>query len=461
MIGTTKRPLACLLLVALLLPLLTSCKTYGGNPQDSAQSTTAQVNDEQPEQTAFTWSDYRITYQPGDWPDGQITVEQFEQFATLLITTMQQRFGTAPTQYGVASVCADEDAPRIHLAYDPAMASEDYQVVVTAGTRPDILLSVKNASALVGAVNAFCEDWLPWDGSQPAELRFYAHTQSLASPKMFLYDGVYYLPQSTENGYAISKGVNFYKMGEPKTVFDASTCTHPDFDGMGKYGTPSLHEYHGKFYLLASYQSESTLDLGIAVFRSDTPDGTYELISKGQLQPTGWDADDPTLYVDPTGRPWMIFVHEWSSMSDWMGDISAVRLSEDLTETVGEFHTLFRANECPAYPTNQVTDAPCVDTLSDGMLVMLWSGSSGGTFTGVAYSTDGILGPWKQAEEPLFSADTVFPENFFGLGGGSPSLFRDQSGRLRMSLSIRTGAGDESLSVFLHIDDSDGILKLR
>lgn len=461
MTGNWKHLSAYLLILALLLTLMASCQTADVDSQNSAHSTSDQTDREQPEQTDFTWANYKITYAPDEWPDGQITAEQFEQFALQLTAMMQKRFGVAPAQFGTASIHAEEDAPRIHVTYDPAMAPEDYQVVVTAGKSPDILLSVRTVTGLFGAMTFLCEEGLPLDGSRPEELRLYAKIQSIASPNFLLYHGVYYLPQGTDNGYAVAKGVNVYKIGAPKTVFDADTCTNPDFEGWGNYGTPRLYEYQGKFYLFASYQSASTMDLGVAVFRSDTPDGQYEMISKGHLQPEGWDASDPVLYIDPQGQPWMIFVHEWTSMADWTGDISAVQLSDDLTETVGEFYTLFRANDCPAYPDNQITEAPYVDTLPDGTLALLWSGSSGGIFTSVAYSTDGVLGPWKQAEAPLFSRDTACPENFFGRGGGAASLFRDQEGRLRMSLSILTDTGDETISVFLHVDDSNGVLKLR
>lgn len=460
------------LLLTVLMILLSACETAtpakgtdtqsaGTDASERTESTT--VATEAPSFTG-TWSDYKITFNPDEWPSGEggLSATQFLKIAVNLIQLMEDRFDSAPQQFGIFTADSEINTPRIHLAYDASLTEREYQVVVTEDSIPDILLSAGSANGLFGAITFLCEECLPWDGSLPEPRSFSSAVVYWADPCVMLYDGVYYMPQGTGSGYSVAKSADLYTWSEQKTVFDASTCTNPAFDGIGDYWAPELHEYQGKFYIFATYRSAATDHRGAAIFRSDTPDGEYELISDGHLQPEGWDSIDPTLYVDPDGNPWMVFVHEWTSMSDGIGDMTAVRLSEDLTETVGEFYPLFKANECRAYSGNTVTDGPWIYEMPDGKLAMVWSGTGKGYTTCVAYSENGILGPWEQADELLFADDTKLPQGFFEHGGGHAMLFRDQNGDLRMSLHILpTSTYSNRMPFFLHIDDSDGVLRVK
>lgn len=459
------------LLLTVLMIFLSACETSssskGNDPQPtgtvaSEQTESTSVSTEAPSLTG-TWSDYKITFTPDEWPTekSRLSSKRFTNIAVKLIQLMKDRFDSAPLQFGIFDADADAEnrIPRIHLAYDASLTEREYRVVVTEDSIPDILLSAGSLNGLFGAISYLCEECLPWDGSLPEPCSFSSSVVYWADPCVMLYDGVYYMPQGTGSGYSVAKSTDLYTWSEQKIVFDASTCTNPAFDGIGDYWAPELHEYQGKFYIFATYRSAATDHRGAAIFRSDTPDGTYELISDGHLQPEGWDSIDPTLYVDPDGNPWMVFVHEWTSMPDGIGDMTAVRLSEDLTETVGEFYPLFKASECPG---NTVTDGPWIHEMMDGKLAMVWSGTNKGYTTCVAYSENGILGPWEQADEMLFANNTDRPQGFFGHGAGHAMLFRDQNGDLRMSLHIlSTSSYSNRMPFFLHIDDSDGVLRVR
>ena len=43
---------------------------------------------------------------------------------------------------------------------------------------------------------------------------------------------------------------------------------------------------------------------------------------------------DGTLYVDRSGKPWMVFCHEWLQVGD--GQICAIPMSDDLGEAIGD-----------------------------------------------------------------------------------------------------------------------------
>lgn len=446
-------------------PVGESAQTSSDASTPAARQTTASPETDAPI-ARLDWNQYRITYDPTEWQAGQFPQTLFLQYATQMMSVMQKRLGTAPSGFSASARSDSATTPEIRFAYDGTLSEHEYRVEVRGTVQPDILLFASTEKGIFGAVAYFFEDCLPWDGSFPAETSMAAELLLMSDACVLLHDGTYYLPmrweagyagyQGDERGYVMYKSTDLYHWSEPKLVFDANTCTDPAFDGICDFWAPELHEYHGKFYLFATYRSAATDHRGAAIFRSDTPDGTYELITDGHLQPEGWDAIDATLYVDPDGNPWMIFVHEWTSMEDGIGDITAVRLSKDLTQTVGEFYPLFKANASPNYPNNNVTDGPWLYEMMDGKLAMLWSGWGDGYFTCVAYSENGILGPWEQADEPLFARENGIPESVYG--SGHAMLFHDQNGDLRMSLHA---VYSSCTPFFLHIDSSDGVLKLK
>lgn len=76
---------------------------------------------------------------------------------------------------------------------------------------------------------------------------------------------------------------------------------------------------------------------------------------------------DGTFYVDPSGQPWMVCAHEWPQTID--GTMEAIRLTPDLSHTIGDPVLLFTASdaswiteEIPAGVPNQlapyITDDP-------------------------------------------------------------------------------------------------------
>ena len=100
-------------------------------------------------------------------------------------------------------------------------------------------------------------------------------------------------------------------------------------------------------------------------------------------------ASDGTLYVED-GIPYIVYSHEWLQVKD--GEMCARRLSDDLTEAVGEPILLFRAsgpswakaiNDDGAY----VADGPFLYRTESGRLLMLWASfSKDGYAEAIAYS---------------------------------------------------------------------------
>jgi len=208
---------------------------------------------------------------------------------------------------------------------------------------------------------------------------------------------------------------------------------------------PEVHQLGGRYYLFTTLHNE---DRPLPVPPADqwgTPfqlrnymRGTITAVSDSLLGPfTAVDPTRPTppenlmtldgtLHVDTSGQPWMVYAHEWLQTID--GTMEAIRLSPDLSATVGDPAFLFKASDAfwlgeqiPAGVPHQlppyITDGPQLHRAADGSLLMLWStyekntvgkdGTvSGGYVQTYAVSESGeITGPWRQ-QRPLVRDDS-------------------------------------------------------
>jgi len=177
------------------------------------------------------------------------------------------------------------------------------------------------------------------------------------------------------------------------------------------FWAPEVHLYRGRYFLFASFKAEGVCR-GTQILAADGSQGPFLPISDGPVTPHDWECLDGTLFVDANDQPWMVFCHEWVQVGD--GEICALRLSGDLKSPIEQPHLLFRASEAPWAQEissrdrrGYVTDGPWLRRLASGELIMLWSSFSMGGYTvGVARSASGeILGPWRQAPEPLCAGD--------------------------------------------------------
>ncbi len=205
---------------------------------------------------------------------------------------------------------------------------------------------------------------------------------------------------------------------------------------------PEVHQYKDKYYLFVTLHNQDKIYTeppqtprvthmrATQVFVSDRPDGPFKAIADKPSTPDGLMTLDGTLFVED-GVPWMVYCHEWIQVTD--GTISAVRLSPDLSVSVGQPMLLFRGSDAPWIspwqakpddpPRTFVTDGPFFYRTRTGKLLMIWSSwQENSTYAQtVAYSLSGRLaGPWRQAE-PLLTDDS-----------GHGMIFRTFDGRLKL-----------------------------
>ena len=223
-----------------------------------------------------------------------------------------------------------------------------------------------------------------------------------------------------------------------------------------QFWAPEVHKYNGQFYLFASYFSSLTGHRGCAIWRSPSPEGPFVEITDGHITPSDWDAIDGTLYIDECGKPWMAFVHEWTSIPDKVGRMAVARLSDDLTHFVSEPKDVFGAKD-PEGADSGCTDGPFLYRTEDGQLLMLWSTFSGRDYcVTVARSRSGrVDGEWSHSDKYIFTK-----EMNGGNDGGHGMIFRDEEGSMYLAIHSPNvpNAETREVSVFISIREENGNL---
>lgn len=277
---------------------------------------------------------------------------------------------------------------------------------------------------------------------------------NLRDPFVLADGGKYYLYGSNvsetfgeSNSFFVWVSVDLENWSEPKTVFEK----HSGFWGTMHFWAPEVHKYDGKYYMFASFKSE-TACRGTQILVSNTPDGKFVPLTDGPITPRDWECLDGTLYVDKSGTPYMVFCHEWVQVRD--GEMCALELTKDLKQAVGEPFLLFKASE-PSWAErvkdNWVTDGPFMYRTENGELLMIWSSGTNSAYVeAISYSDNGeITGNWKHCDKLLFDKD-----------GGHGMIFKSFEGQSYLVLHAPNIPGKEH-PVFFKIIEGNGTLSLE
>ena len=214
---------------------------------------------------------------------------------------------------------------------------------------------------------------------------------------------------------------------------------------------PEVHKYKNKYYMFATFTKPNGLR-GTYILVSDSPTGEFKPHSNGAVTPEEWEALDGTFYLDKNGKPFIVFCHEHTQITD--GTICYARLNEALTETVGEVTTLFSASSpywADEKPEGEhyVTDGPFMYRTKTDELFMIWSTFIKGKYAEcVVEFTDGELNSNFVHLEPLIDDD-----------GGHGMIFKDE---YKIYLTFHTP--NQSLferPVFVELDDLGDSLKIK
>ena len=275
---------------------------------------------------------------------------------------------------------------------------------------------------------------------------------SLRDPCVLLDNGSYYMYGT---GWKVFKNDTGDLAGE---WTGGSVCVTVPQDAIDNHWAPEVYKLDdlGGYYMFTTYLSEKSGKRGVAVFKSESPEGPFEMISDGHVTPKDWDSIDGTLYYDKSGQPWMIFVHEWTCNEDGIGRMSVAKMSDDLTKLISDPKDIFMGTDAP-WAKERITDGPWIYTMQDGSLIMLWSNFDvNGYACGMALNKTGKPdGKWQQLSGPLFSKS--ISGNY---DGGHGMIFKDINGKLYLSVHSPNNNSDarKTLAVFMPIKEQAGRL---
>ena len=236
---------------------------------------------------------------------------------------------------------------------------------------------------------------------------------NIRDPFVLVRDGIYYMYGTRAANFGgMTGGFDVYTSTDLVTWSDPIPCFDSVRYGMnrGVNWAPEVHVYGDSYYMFATFTREDGLHATYAL-RSDSPLGPFVPHSAGALTPAEWECLDGTLWVSPEGKPYLVFCHEHTQISD--GTICMEELSGDLTRAAGEPAVLFKASEsgiAEAIPfggrMNYVTDGPFLYTSVSGELFMIWSSFIGGRYVELAVRFDGgRLGMKFEHLDPLYTED--------------------------------------------------------
>ena len=235
--------------------------------------------------------------------------------------------------------------------------------------------------------------------------------------------------------FSVYKSYDLENFEQPKVIVDSKKL---GFWGTKDFWAPEVHFYNGKYYLLGSCKSE-TMHRATQIFVCDTPDGEFVPLSSTARTPIDWECLDGTLYFE-NQTPYLVFSHEWTEVKN--GQICALKLTDDLTATVGEPVLLFRASDNPMVSEigekgsgDFVTDGPFLFT-ENGKLKMIWSSFYKGRYQVLQAYSDSVVGKWEHAG-PIFEFD-----------GGHAMIFTNLDGKRMISLHAPNASDKERAQFF-------------
>lgn len=297
------------------------------------------------------------------------------------------------------------------------------------------------------------------NASAQSEYPFKTSDGIVRDPYVLVYNGKYYMYGtclSNGNGYGCVVSEDLQNWSYPVQVYTPAEGS----DEIADFWAPECHYYNGNFYLFATYRSQSSGKRGTAIYKSSSPLGPFEMITDGHITPKEIDCIDGTLYIDTEGQPWMVYVNEWTSSHDEVGEMAAAKLSDDFSRFISEPIVLFRARK-HIWTTGSVTDGPCLYRTENGRLIMLWSNlsKSGGYAVGMAVSDNGeIDGNWIHYPEAFYERGSVYKYD-----GGHPMLFYTIEGELMMSVHSPNGETDgvRETATFIPVEDTGDMLQIK
>ncbi len=235
---------------------------------------------------------------------------------------------------------------------------------------------------------------------------------NIRDPFVLPENGKYYMYGTRGAGFGqYTGGFDVYVSSDLTEWSGPTPCFDSAAFGMNRQvnWAPEVHKYRGKYYLFATFTRENGLR-GTFALIADRPEGPFVPHSDGPLTPEAWECLDGTLYVDKTGRPYLVFCHEHTQILN--GTVCYVPLAGDLKSAAGEPVLLFAGadpyyvQKKPEPDAHYVTDGPFLFRTKTGALLMLWSTFPNGRYAEcVARSDNGEIDGHFEHLPPIITDD--------------------------------------------------------
>ena len=212
------------------------------------------------------------------------------------------------------------------------------------------------------------------------------------------------------------------RFGKDLKTWDAGSvvwCAEdvPALKGATAVSSPEVHAYKGAYYLFVTV--DGAQGRGVWVFRAKHPKGPFAPHGKAALTPKGVAAFDGTFFVDDR-VPHLVYAE--AASGDRPGRLAAVRLSDDLSQAVGEPFALFTAAAAKTikWAGNPVVAAsPCLRRVVGGDLYLIWSSvfrNNRAVTIQTRAKSRHLKGPWVE-QKPLLRLDSASPSLVRGTNG--------------------------------------------
>ena len=147
-------------------------------------------------------------------------------------------------------------------------------------------------------------------------------------------------PEGGYHVFATGAQIGFFHWNSPDLItFERDKALKSSPWVYGDFWAPEVHRWKDRYVMLYTGRWKQNHSLRIGIAFADAPEGPYKDALGQPLFDFGYAAIDGTLTVDGDGAPWLIYSRDCSENiveGRHESHLYAVRLSDDLMETVGE-----------------------------------------------------------------------------------------------------------------------------